>query len=544
MKKFFSVLLSFLFLVPLVEGAYVGRVFFKSEEFSQPGNVLGLQGEAVRALIEREIRKGNLRLFQTQDDQVASMQHFRYQQYFRGLEVFGAVIIKHYRRDEVVGINGEYYLINEVDLTPSISKAEAIDILKADLERDDVHERTWETKLLIYPVKDGDYRLAYQINLEKGLEFSTTGIVDAHSGEVLCKYSNIHYGFADELTIGLGIGYHGGQYKLPTTFSEGVYFLCDEKKVRPVNQYIYDFRTFDGFYYYVAADDDNYWDYDGALVNAHAFLGLSYDYYYLVHGREGIDGHNMNIEATVYWYEGFDNAKWQSLKRHIYFCRPGPSNFQTAAALDVVAHEYSHGVTQYSSNLVYSFESGALNESFSDIMAAAVEFYWQPPGNGFNKADWVMGEDIFPVYHPNFYLRNLANPNAKGHPCHLYQKHIVPISFDNGGVHLNATIYSHAYYLLANGGTNRVSGIHVTGIGLEKATQIFYRAWVYYLHPTATFWHAAAALGQAAYDLFGSGSQELAQTIRAMEAIGWQYKEARDLIQRREKKFKDKGEGQ
>jgi|Deesub1362B_J571_1020462.scaffolds.fasta_scaffold00001_48 thermolysin len=523
MKKLFSVLLFVLFLVALVEGAYVGKVYFKSQEFGQPGNVLGLQGEAVRALIEREIRRGNLRLFRIQDDPIASMQHRRYQQYFKELEVFGGVIIKHYKGDELVGINGEYYLINEVDTTPSIPKEKAVAILKADLKRDDLRERSGETKLLIYPVKDGDYRLAYQIILEKGMEFSTTGIVDAQSGEVLCKYSNIHYTNHDELTIGLGIGYHGGRYKFPTTFSEGVYYLYDEKKVRPVNQYIYDFRTFDGFYYYVPADNDNYWDYDGAIVNAHAFLGLTYDYYYLVHGRQGIDGQNMDIEATVHWYEGFDNAKWDSIRRHIYFCDPGPNNWQTAAALDVVAHEYSHGVTQYSSALVYCFESGALNESFSDIMAAAVEFYWQPPGNGFNKADWVMGEDTYPFYHPNNYQRNLADPNAKGHPCHLWQKYELPLSIDNGGVHLNATIYSHAYYLLANGGTNRVSGIHVTGIGLEKATQIFYRAWVYYLFPTAEFLHAAVALTQSAYDLYGSGSQELAQTIRAMEAIGWQY---------------------
>lgn len=524
MKKIFSVLLFVLFLVALAEGAYVGKVYFKSRASNQPVNVLSLQGESLKAHIEKEIQKGNLRLFQVQKDPIASMEHHRYQQYFEELEVFGAVLIKHYRKDKLVGLNGEYYLIDDVNTIPSLSKEEAIEKLKADLGMDDIQERTDETKLLIYPVKDGDYRLAYQITLERGVEFSTTGIVDAHNGEVLCKYSNIHYSNSDDLTIGLGIGYHGGRYKLAITYNEGVYYLWDLKKVRPVDQIVYDFRTFDGVYYYVAADNDNYWDYDGAIVNAHAFLGLTYDYYYIVHGRQGIDGNNMDIEATVHWYNGFDNAYWDGQERHIYFCDPGPSNWQTAAALDVVAHEYSHGVTQYSSNLVYRFESGALNESFSDIMAAAVEFYWQPPGNGFNQADWVMGEDIFPFYHPNNYLRNLANPNINGYPCHLWQQYIIPYSIDYGGVHWNSTIYSHAYYLLANGGTNIFSGIHVNGIGIEKATRIFYRAWVYYLTSTATFWHAANALGQAAYDLFGGSSPEFAQTIRAMEAIGWEYR--------------------
>jgi thermolysin len=328
--------------------------------------------------------------------------------------------------------------------------------------------------------------------------------------------------------VGLGHGYHGELYKFPVTFQSGQYLLCDESVARPVDQYTADYRTYDGHYYYVAGDADNFWDSDGALVSAHTFLGLIYDYYYLFHGREGIDDSNLDIIATVHWSDGSDNAFWDPDEDGMFFLDPGGVGFQFAAALDVVAHEYSHGVTDYTSDLVYLSESGALNESFSDIMGTAVEFYWQEPGSGFLKADWYCGEDAR-TYFSGSGLRNLADPNSNSQlgdpdypdPCHLSQAYDWPWYIDNGGVHINSTLYSHAYYLLANGGTNRVSGKSVTAIGMDKATKIFYRAWTYYMVPSSDFLYAANALLQSAYDLYGSSSSEYAESIRAMEAIGW-----------------------
>ena len=205
----------------------------------------------------------------------------------------------------------------------------------------------------------------------------------------------------------------------------------------------------------------------------------------------------------------------------MYFLDPGTNGFQTAAALDVIAHEFTHGVTQFTSNLVYANESGALNESFSDIMGTAVEFHWQAAGTGFCLADYYIGEDIFTDY--GYALRNLVNPNLNGDPCHLTQKKKLPNTEagDWGGVHANCTIYGHAYYLLANGGTNMVSHIAVTGIGVEKATNIFYSAFTAYLTPTSQFISAANALLKSASVLFGSASNEYQQTVKMLQAIGW-----------------------
>lgn len=520
MKKIFTLVFCVLVLFTSLESAYVGKVHFKSRSTVEPKEFFKPQSVNLAAFFSSEIRKGNLRLLKIQKDPIALMEHHRYQQFYKDLEVFGGQIIEHHRNGIITGINGEYYQIYYINTVPVITKDEAVEFFIYDLNKEGLIEKDEESKLLIYPVKDGDYRLAYKIIMEKGIGYSMTGLIDAETGKVLLKYSNIHF---DELTIGLGIGYHGGQYKLPTTYYDGFYYLYDENNVRPVNQYTIDWNLGGPSLGY---DDDNYWDYDAALVNAHAFLGLTYDYYYIVHGRNGIDDNNMDIIANTHVVGYEDNAFWYGGTNQMYFGDPGPGNLQPAAALDVVAHEYSHGVTQFTSGLIYHLEPGALNESFSDIMGTAAEHYWQSEGNGFLMADWLLGEDAYSSF--GMAVRNLEDPNSISssygpYPCHLSQFYILPDTQDTdwGGVHINMTIYSHAYYLLAHGGTNSVSDITVSGIGIDKATKIFYRAWTYYMIPTSDFLYAANALLQSAYDLYGSSGNEYAQTVRSMEAIGW-----------------------
>ena len=136
-----------------------------------------------------------------------------------------------------------------------------------------------------------------------------------------------------------------------------------------------------------------------------------------------------------------------------------------AGALDIVAHELTHGVTDFSSRLEYVNESGALNEAFSDMMGTSVEFFFQPPGNGPMQADYLIGEDIAVGVVsgvPNG-IRSMANPALYGQPDHYSKRAILPPddANDNGGVHTNSGIPNQAFYLAIEGGTNRTSGIRV-----------------------------------------------------------------------------------
>ena len=522
MKRLMIAATILLLMFSAMPGARVGRTFitpgageevrfFEAPPLPYPLSLFGMAaGEAF--YFSAEIARGNLRLLRVQDDPVSGMEHRRFRQYHTGLEVIGGEIVQHMKAGAMQAIDGEYFVLEDMDLMPALTGAQAADFYRRDLNDLEI-EQTGNAQLVIFPLSDTDYRLAYRVNLVKEGKRDMVGIIDAHSGEVLLRYSNIRN---ESLTIGTGTGYHGEALKLSTNFQDGKYWLMDQGQNRPVNQY-----TFFKAVNMVLTDSDNNWDQDPPSNNVHAYMGLTYHYYYQVMGRHGIDNNNLPIKAIVHYPGGTDNAFWNGNTLMMYFLDPGSYNFQTAAALDVIAHEFTHGVTQFTSDLIYANEMGALNESFSDIMGTAVEFQWQNPGSGFSQADYYMGEDIFPDY--GYALRNLINPNWNGDPCHLTQKKNLPNTEagDWGGVHVNCTIYGHAYYLLASGGTNPVSGISVTGIGVEKATKIYYVAFTNYLTPTSQFIDAANAILTAANNLYGAASNELAQAKNSMRAIGW-----------------------
>ena len=197
------------------------------------------------------------------------------------------------------------------------------------------------------------------------------------------------------------------------------------------------------------------------------------------------------------------------------------SSTYLAGAFDVVAHEWTHGVTDFTSELIYRDESGALNEAFSDIMGAAMEFYYYPTGTGRDQADWLIAED---VYLGSFgYLRSLNNPSAKGYPDHYSLRRFIGSSTDDGGVHFNLTIATHAFYLAVAGGRNSVSRVSVAGVGtgnIERMERIFYRAFTELMTPNSRFSDARSATLQAASDLYGAGSNERTQVELAWTAVG------------------------
>jgi thermolysin len=284
----------------------------------------------------------------------------------------------------------------------------------------------------------------------------------------------------------------------------------------------------------IATDDDNDWT-NPAVVDAHVYAGWTYDYFLKRHGRRGIDGFDyyplrLMIHAAPSAEGGIPSASYYSGVNAIVFGTHSNLHHDASAALDVVAHEYTHGVTDWTWNGIYWNESGALNEAFSDIMATGVEFFFQPPGNGPLLADYVEAEDIFRDFDatdPDRHFGSMADPGQsctwRGGCFPDHYSRYWRVAFDNGGVHGNSAIADHAFYLLIEGGTNRTSGIHVDGIGpenREQAERIFYRGFTAFLTPWATFSDARAATLQAARELYGAGSREARETAAAWTAVG------------------------
>jgi bacillolysin len=366
--------------------------------------------------------------------------------------------------------------------------------------------------------------------------------VDAASGTVLLEYSNLK---TQQASAGRGTGVLGDSKALSLSPAAGTYAAVDQR--RPATITTFDLRgdvertadvvsgTLALGSSDVASAASPVWT-DGAVVDAHAYVAATYDYYLQRFGRRGLDGHDMPIATIVHPVRRQD---WSVLQSHcgLYFTNAfwngrlivfgeglppgvtvdGRSWNSTSAAIDIVAHEVTHAVIDFSSELIYRYESGALNEAFSDIMATAVEFFFQPAGSGPMQADYLVGEDAV----SGGGLRSLANPAIHGNPDHDNRRDTG--AADNGGVRTNSTIVGHGYYLAIEGGTNRTSGLSVAGVGREHREQIekaFYRAFVYLLPSSATFSTARTATTQAARDLYGADSAAERAIVQAWAAVG------------------------
>ncbi|HET9911510.1 MAG TPA: M4 family metallopeptidase, partial [Anaerolineales bacterium] len=245
---------------------------------------------------------------------------------------------------------------------------------------------------------------------------------------------------------------------------------------------------------------------------AQAYAIGTYNFYYDEHGRLGIDDNNMDIISTVDYCDDdireacpYDNAYWSGAQM-VY-----GSSETYARADDIVTHELTHGVTQYASNLFYYYQSGAINESFSDLWA---EYYDQSNGQGSDAGyEWLIGEDVVGVYDGPF--RSMSNPPAYGDPDRMSHGFYYTGTGDNGGVHYNSGINNKAVYLMVEGDAS--SG--VTGIGWEKSAAIYYEVNTNMLTSGADYSDLYYALQQACSNLIGENGITGDDCVEVKDAI-------------------------
>jgi thermolysin len=397
-------------------------------------------------------------------------------------------------------------------------------------------------QLLVLP-QDGGYRLVYHARAYT-VESATEYFIDANDGSIVLTLDAAQRQTA---AIGVGTGVLGDQKKMSVSREGGTFFADDF--LRPPSIWTVDMkqnlqRTLDFLNGLVAlgpseraSDTDNKWT-DSAAVDAHSYVGYTYDYYFKRFGRRGLDNNNIELTSLVHTVNRAAVFSQPPSIQNMFYANAfydgdgvmvfgeglpqgatlgGQRWDYLAGALDVTAHELSHGVTEFTSNLIYQGESGALNESFSDMMGTSVEFFYQPVGTGPMKADYLIGED---VVTPGG-LRNMANPNAFGDPDHYSRRYTGPL--DNGGVHTNSAIGNQWFYLAIEGGTNRTSGLSVTGVGSanrEQIEKVVYRAFTQLMPANATYSTARAVTIQAAIDLYGASSAATQAVTQAWTALG------------------------
>ena len=478
--------------------------------------------------VETLLRAGRLVAARTQrDGQIPGRSHERLNQYHEGVRVFGGQLVWQKEGGLVLSVTGSLYDGIDVDTRPSLTADDAARKALEGAPRANLHRVVGRIELVILPLADR-YVLAYSLHL-RGPDRLDAVFVDAGSGATVLKYDDRR----SQSVIGLGVGTWSDRKKMSVEARAGTNRAVDVLRPFGIRTYDVGFDFESWFFYeaetdeFLATDSDNEWR-DGAVVDAHAYSGYTYDYYFKRHGRNGLDDAGLAAINYVHFLpqsEAYSNAFFDPVDVSLnYGDGDGVTFTFFSAALDVVAHELTHGVTNFTSDLIYLNESGALNEAFSDIMGTAVEWYFEPPGRGRQRADWVGGEDLFINFGPFF--RSYENPRAAGDPDHYSIRCLPPVcteDYDNGGVHINSAIANHAFYLMVQGGTNRTSGVTVRGVGtaqMDRVEKIFYRAFAFYLVPSSNFHDAREATLRAAGELYGAGGVEETTVRQGWDAVG------------------------
>jgi thermolysin len=489
--------------------------------------------------VDRLLASGEIAVRLTRDDtMIPGRRHERLAQLHRGVPVFGGELTRQSDASGTLTVFGTLYEGIDVDVVPRLGPGDAEARLAARGGRP--FGARGGPELVVLPLEGGGYHLAYRIRafFEESLDVRQS-FLDAATGELLREYGDIQTQVA-----GTGTGVLGDQKKISVATGGSGFTTSD--RLRPPAISSYDFRfNLNRLILFLNADgspsnltssdfgtdDDNVWT-DGALVDAHVYSGYVYDYYFKRHGRRGLDNANIAVHSITHALRREDWRLYSPDTIDTFFANAfylgdgvmyygdglppnvtfyGQRVNYLAGALDIVAHELTHGVTDYTSRLIYQGEPGALNEAFSDIMATGVEFYFQP-----EKSDYLAGEDVFTPGG----IRSLQNPMAFGDPDHYSIRYTGPA--DNGGVHSNSGIANHAFYLAIEGGWHRL-GASVLGVGganREQVERVFYRAFTAFLAPSATFSQARAATIQSAHELYGGGSAAETAVTQAWTAVG------------------------
>jgi Zn-dependent metalloprotease len=254
---------------------------------------------------------------------------------------------------------------------------------------------------------------------------------------------------------------------------------------------------------------------DAAADEAYDGAGATYDLYWEVYQRDSLDGQGLRLDSTVHYQKDYDNAFWNG-QQMVYGDGDGQLFNRFTISVDVIGHELTHGVTQYISNLNYFGQSGALNESFSDIFGSLVK--QRGLGQTAALADWLIGAGLFTANVRGVALRSMKAPGTAYNdpvlgkdPQPAHMRDYVNTSDDNGGVHINSGIPNHAFYLMA---------VEIGGSAWEKAGRIWYLAARDKFSSNTDFQGAANLTFQVAGELYGQGGLEQQAVQKGWEGVG------------------------
>jgi len=435
---------------------------------SAHGGVFGMS-DTERALAAAAGPTSSLQLVRVVTDGVGQT-HVKFDQRYQGMSVFGAQIVVHLSSTGVKAANGDYVPGVNVGTSPKITAARAGELALAAVAQSSLNIAS--SKLIVYRTGllegyRGYSTLAHAVEVTNGKDVRDLVVIDAVKGKTLNRIA-LH---PDNL-----------------------------------NRIIYTPEMDDAFAVRQEGDPDNPGPPAGTpgadpINNLYLFAGNTYNLFSSGFGRDSYDGVGGTMHSVYLINDVCPNAYWNGVSTN--YCPDFDSD-------DVVSHEWGHGYTQHTHNLIYSYQSGALNESYSDIFGETMDLLngvdaeggsnnAQPMPNGQR---WQMGEDVNALNQPALgILRDMWTPTRFGDPDKVSSPSYACGSGDGGGVHTNSGVPNHAYAMLVDGKT--FNGQTVVGIGFTRALAIYYRAMTVYQTETSDFVVHAQALKDSCEDLIG-----------------------------------------
>ncbi len=460
--------------------------------------------------------------------------HTNYQVYYRGYLVDGQAVMIHEQNGIVTSINGVVKAIDTKTDYISISDEQAVKIAMKHIGVSELIDQ--------YPVENVLVRTNRKFNsvfsfAKRVKIFSIKPLkkyyvyVDVANGEVVKQVSLLHHTDVQRQAA----TYYNGTQTITCDSVIGAFRFKDNAR----NIATYNGANWTGTRAPSSAlmyrNSTDVWTADSLkpAVQIHWAMEKTYDYYLNVHNRNSYDGNHGTIyniyNPVVFDGDGMNmNAAALTGYGIMLYGRGGTYGnvtYNPLVAFDIAGHEFAHLVTDNSNGggLEYEGESGALNESFSDIFAVCIDFYSNP-----TTANWIVGEDIFST--ANTFIRSLSDPSTaqlsvSDRQPDTYQGEYWEFDpdVDNGGVHTNSGVQNHWFYLLCQGGsgTNDNGDVYnVNPIGIEDARSIAYRNLMFYLSNTAQHIDAYNGSLRAVEDLFPNDAEKRQAVIDAWYAVG------------------------
>ena len=481
--------------------------------------------------------------------------HTRYEHFFRGVRVWEGDTVAHSTAAGTLAVTGQALADIQVNTIPRLAAEDALARAHTALRPRGQYVQAPTAELVVYPqvvqqVKAQRMRgpageltatdvehvvkghvLAYHVHsaLENGAEETrhVDHLIDAQTGAILKEWSSLETATA----TGTGKSEYSGTTSLSTNSLSSGWELRDV--TRGMNYATYDLNHGTSGTGTIYTDADNVWG-DGtnytsggstsaangqtAAVDAHYGIGITYDYYKNVLGRNGIDGTGKATYNRVHYSSNYDNAFWSDT----CFCMTygDGSSFKVLTSLDVAGHEMTHGVTSRTANLTYSGESGGLNEATSDINGTMVEFYSRGGSGatiGNTGGNWTIGEQLSATP-----LRYMYKPSKDGSSKDAWSS-----TLGNLDVHYSSGPMNRAFYFLSQGASSTSSSdfyssylpAGMTGVGNDHAARIGFRALTVYETSSTNYAGARDAYLKAATDLYGATSADYAAVQNAFAAI-------------------------